>query len=176
MQVTKKNIILALGSNYGDRESYIKETILLIKKYKILTNIKISKIYQSPALLKNNSPKSWQKDFLNLAIMGETKLEPLQLLKKTKEVEQEIGRIDRGIWAPREIDIDILFYDQIVLAKANLTIPHKDFLNRDFALIPACDLLPNFLYPKKGQFFHKKLQKILQEKNFNLPSCIINNL
>jgi 2-amino-4-hydroxy-6-hydroxymethyldihydropteridine diphosphokinase/dihydropteroate synthase len=168
-------IILALGSNIGNRLSYIIEAIQLIKNQHILTEINVSQIYESKALLTENAPKTWDKKFINLAISGFSQLTPYQLLSAIKKIEQDIGRTNRGIWSPREIDIDILLYGDLVIKSPNLTIPHQEFLNRDFAYLPANDLYPDWQHPAKGAFYKKKLSQIIASKNISTYDCQIIN-
>ena len=168
-------IILALGSNIGNRLSYITQAIQLIKNRQILEEINISQIYESKALLKDNAPKKWNKKFINLAISGFSNLTAPELLIAIKKIEQDIGRINRGLWSPREIDIDILIYGNMVINTANLIIPHKYFLDRDFAYLPANDLYPDWQYPVKGKFYQKKLSQIIASKNISTYDCSIIN-
>lgn len=137
---------LGLGSNVGDKIAYIDQAINIIEKRSILLNIKQSSIYRSEALLKDNSPATWDVDFVNKVIIGMTSLGPYDLLDAIKQIEQELGRINRGIWAPREIDIDILLYGDLVINSTNLTIPHKELLNRDFFLVPLAELIPGLKF------------------------------
>lgn len=144
-------IILGLGSNKGDRMANLRNAVLSLGR--IMKNIKCSPIYESKALLPDLAPKEWDIDFLNMAICGDTVLAPNELLASTKTIERELGRIPTGHWGPREIDIDILAYDNITLDDEHLVIPHKYMLVRDFALFPASDIAPDWVYPVKGDFY-----------------------
>jgi len=101
-------VILGIGTNIGDRFFFLQRAVNLIVKDKLISNVNVSSIYESKALLPDDAPQDWEKDFLNMAICGFCKLQPLDLLKKIKLIEKTIGRKDRGFWSPREIDIDIL--------------------------------------------------------------------
>lgn len=169
------NIILGIGSNVGNRLEYIKNAISLIDDNKILKKIKISNIYQSKAVLPNDAPTSWNKDFFNLAISGTTILSPLNLLKNIKNIEKEIGRINRGFWSPREIDIDILTYDNIEFTSKELIIPHKYFLERAFTILPAHELKPEWKYPKKGLCYNKTLKEIISLNKPDPTQCWVTN-
>jgi 2-amino-4-hydroxy-6-hydroxymethyldihydropteridine diphosphokinase / dihydropteroate synthase len=163
-------IIFGLGSNVGDRQSYLKQAIAKLEEYNVLQNIVMSKIYKSKAVLPDGAPIDWDMSFLNMAVMGECDLEPLDVLQKVKLIEAEIGRVDRGFWSPREIDIDILLYGDLNMISEDLTIPHKFLLERDFALLPINDLAPNWIYPRQGGFYKQTISDIIKRNLFDSNS------
>jgi len=167
----ERTILLGLGSNIGNKLSYLNQAINIINSRNLANNIQISPIYESKALLIENSPQSWNQNFFNLCICGTSHLGPHKLLKEIKKIEITIGRQDRGKWSPREIDIDILLYNNLEMNSDNLTIPHKHFLERDFTLLPANDLIPNYCYHIKGQFYKKSLKEIIKMKNIDNSKC-----
>lgn len=169
--VNNYQILLGLGSNIGNKLNYIQKSITLLYTKSIVTDITISNIYESTALLTKDAPSAWNKNFYNLCINGKTTLTPTQLLKQIKEVEKAVGRISRSNWAPREIDIDILLYDNIEFTSKDLSIPHKHFLDRDFTILPANDLIPNYKYPKPGIYYHKTIKEILSSKKIEHSKC-----
>jgi len=138
-------IIVGLGSNKGDRLQYLHQAVQALKEF--MTDIRCSGIYESSALLTEGAPEAWNRDFLNMAVGGETSLTPHQLLVKVKEAEKTLGRIYTGYWGPREIDIDILAYHQTVVNETNLTVPHRFLQERDFALVPLAEIAPDWLHP-----------------------------
>ena len=142
-------IVLGLGSNQGDREKFLQEAIYALGN--ILTNIKTSSIYESPALLPENAPPEWNINFLNMAIAGDCEITPQELLRKVKEIELKLGRQFRGYWSPREIDIDILAYNSLIIDEENLQIPHKFLHERDFAIIPFAEIYPDWIHPILGK-------------------------
>ncbi len=142
-------IILGLGSNVGDRLKYLTEAVKLLGD-NIIAGIEVSSIYESKAVLTSNAPKDWDKSFLNMAVIGETHLSPHDLLVKIKMVEKKIGRHDRGFWAPREIDIDILAYSDKVIDLPDLQIPHKHLCERSFVMLPLAEIAPNWRFPANG--------------------------
>jgi 2-amino-4-hydroxy-6-hydroxymethyldihydropteridine diphosphokinase len=107
-----------------------------------------SPVYESRALLPADAPPEWNMPFFNMAVCGETHLKPQALLGETQALEQRLGRTRRGHWGPREIDIDILAYDDVVLEEEALVIPHSELLRRDFALIPFADIAPEWVHPQ----------------------------
>ncbi len=136
-QANQKNkIILALGSNLGDRAKFLEEAIFELEKKLLLKNIKQSRIIENKAMLLPNSPKDWDIDFLNIVISGEielSKFNPGQILQTIKKIEKNLGRKDRGKWSPREIDIDILAIDDLQInINDKLVIPHQGLFERDF--------------------------------------------
>ncbi|MFN7038096.1 MAG: 2-amino-4-hydroxy-6-hydroxymethyldihydropteridine diphosphokinase [Alphaproteobacteria bacterium] len=155
-----QRIVLGLGSNLGDREANINYAIDLLVDKNILSKIIVSSIFKNPALLKENSPKEWNIEFYNVAVIGWTSYSPTKLLKKIKEVEILVGRKKREIWAPREIDIDILAYGNKVFQNDELVIPHKDLLNRDFALLPLSEVWPEWKFPVKGKYYNISVNEL----------------
>ncbi len=133
-------VYLALGSNVGDSRQYIEQAISSLGT--VITQIKQAPLYLSKAVSYTEQP-----DFLNTAISGQTSLAPEELLAFIQSVEQQIGRIKRFRWGPREIDIDIIFYGNKILETAQLTIPHPAFRGRDFVLQPLSDLNPDYIDP-----------------------------
>ena len=79
------------------------------------------------------------------------------MFKFLKSVEQQVGRKVRTKWGPREIDLDILFYNDMVFSDDEITIPHKDLLNRDFVLVPLCEIAPDLIHP----IMNKKISEII---------------
>jgi 2-amino-4-hydroxy-6-hydroxymethyldihydropteridine diphosphokinase len=133
-------IFLALGSNVGDGDKYFDQAINLLSE-------KLSNILQAPRYKSKAVGFTDQADFTNSAIYGETKLGPQELLKFTQSIEEKVGRIRRFRWGPREIDIDIIFYDNLIINEEDLTIPHPRFAEREFVLKPMFDIAPDFIDP-----------------------------
>lgn len=133
-------VYLALGSNVGTSDKQFDKAINLLEKH--LTEIKQAPRYSSKAVGFIDQP-----DFLNTVIEAKTELQPEELLAFTQTVEQEVGRIRRFHWGPREIDIDIIFYDNLIIDQLNLSIPHARFAEREFVLKPIVDLNPAFIDP-----------------------------
>ena len=100
-----------------------------------------------------------QDDFLNGAVELETLYDPQELLDRLHEIEQNANRERLVHWGPRTLDLDILFYDDLVQDDPSLTLPHPDMQNRDFVLRPMAELVPNLLHP----VFHKTIGQLLKE-------------
>jgi 2-amino-4-hydroxy-6-hydroxymethyldihydropteridine diphosphokinase / dihydropteroate synthase len=162
-------VILGLGSNTGDRLAHLSAAVRELSG--LLSDMRLSRVLEAEALLKPGAPESWNQPFLNMAVAGNTALSPQALFMQVKEIEQRIGRVARGVWAPREIDIDILAMDGLVLETPDLTIPHRELLNRDFALLPLTELAPDWHYPI-GPCQGKRAADIAREKDFALSACL----
>jgi len=131
---------LGLGSNVGDRLNYILKALDHIENYgKIL---KCSTVYESQPWGVKDQPS-----FLNSVVMVETNLRPVELLHRVKKSEILLGRKNRGRWGPREIDIDILLYEDHIIMLSFLKIPHPHLLERDFVLIPLLEIAPHLIHP-----------------------------
>ena len=147
-------VYLALGSNVGDTKAHLKKAEELLCE--TLDCTVSAPLYVSKAVGYTD-----QADFLNTVVCGQTDLSPDELLRVIKKVEQKIGRTKTFRWGPREIDIDIIFYDDLVVELPGLKIPHPHFSERDFVLRPMSDLNPDFVDPRS-----KKSVKTLLD---NLP-------
>lgn len=141
--------ILGLGSNLGDRLQY------LTSAYKAIENdlgriVLSSPVYQSLAWGYED-----QADFLNSTIVVDTSHDPLECLKIIKTIEKDLGRKIRERWHQREIDIDIILYDDIVLESENLVLPHPHYHLRNFVLKPLMDILPDYIDPLQQKPIHQ---------------------
>lgn len=141
---TMAMVYLALGSNVGDGNQQFDMAISLLKT-------QFSDIIEAPRYRSKAVGVTDQPDFLNTVIRAKTELSPQSLLEFTKATEQEVGRVHRYRWGPREIDIDIIFYDDVVTETPTLTLPHPRFSERDFVLKPVLDINPTFVDPLSGQ-------------------------
>lgn len=137
------NVYIGIGSNVGDRLLNIKNALELLENSENLFNIKISSIYET-------SPYGnvHQDNFYNAVIFCKTDFTLLELLNLTKNIEIKIGRVKRENWGPREIDLDILLYNNLVYSDKNIIIPHKDLINRDFVLQPLLEIDENVKHPE----------------------------
>lgn len=161
-------IIFGLGSNLGNRRKFLSDAIKKLTLELQLKNIKKSKPLANKALLKAGAPKEWDKDFLNLALSADVNLEkfpPEKILEVIKSIEKEIGRKsvkDQLLWAPREIDIDILAIENLVIDFGEkLKIPHKALLERDFFIKTFAEIEPDWIYPLEGKNKGKKIKDFL---------------
>ncbi len=133
-------VFLALGTNLGDREGYLNQAIELIQE--TLQDVRIAPFIETKPVGVTDQP-----DFLNTVLVGYTELEPLDLLDFIKGIEKKVGRQVTYRWGPREIDIDIIFYDDLILKTEILEIPHPRMHERNFVLEPLMKLEPNLVHP-----------------------------
>jgi len=134
--------MLHLGSNMGDRRSNILHALDQIA-------ILVGKIViQSSMYLTSAWGKEDQPDFYNLAVEINTELEPIQVLEKTQEVETLLQRERVEKWGPRTIDIDILYYDNIIMNQKRLILPHPHMTKRNFVLVPLMEIAPFAVHPE----------------------------
>jgi 2-amino-4-hydroxy-6-hydroxymethyldihydropteridine diphosphokinase len=146
-------IYLALGTNLGDRSANLRAAIKeLPSEIKVLVE---SKVYETPPWGYENQPA-----FLNMAVKCETSLEPESLLKRLKQLEVQLGREQSFHWGPRLIDIDILFYDDLILNTESLTIPHPRLHERAFVLVPLAEIAPDLIYPVLKKTIKELLTKV----------------
>ncbi|MEW6508589.1 MAG: 2-amino-4-hydroxy-6-hydroxymethyldihydropteridine diphosphokinase [Bacteroidota bacterium] len=137
------NIFLGLGSNKGNRLQFLSDAVHKIKDENKCIIYKASSIYETTPC-----GVIEQENFYNAVINIGSSFSPEELFLFVKKIEQKLGRtFSNKKWAPREIDIDILFYNQLIYVKDNLVIPHKWILKRDFVLIPLIEIAPDFIHP-----------------------------
>ena len=146
-----KRIIFGLGSNLGDKESSLNQAVKKLEENLFLTDIKKSKIFKNPALLLPNSPEEWNQEFFNISVSANVDLEkfsPEKILEIIGNIEKDLVRKESERWAPREIDIDILTIEELVInIGSKLIVPHYDLLNRDFFLQTIKEIEPDWKYP-----------------------------
>ena len=159
-------VILGLGSNVGDRLGHLSTAVRGLSA--LLQDIRCSRIVESQALLPQDAPLEWNVPYLNMAVKGITSVFPQALMSEIKAIEKKIGRTPRGVWGPREIDIDILAMGDKVMADATLAIPHKELLRRDFALLPLIDVAPDWHYPGAGKYHGWLAKDIAADMGFGL--------
>jgi 2-amino-4-hydroxy-6-hydroxymethyldihydropteridine diphosphokinase len=158
-------IYLALGSNlsskYGDRFENIKLAISCIEEYGIKV-IKRSSFYETPSYPNKNDPK-----FINLVILVETTLPPIDLLSVLHFIEEKLERKRGKKNDPRTCDIDIIDYSSKILTlkynNFDFTIPHKDLTSRSFILFPLREISPAWKHPKTKEIISDLLQKLSKE-------------
>lgn len=134
------SVLIALGSNLGDRAENLAAARHRLAK--IMTVEKVSHIYETDPWGYTEQP-----NFLNQALMGRTVLSVTGLLKALKQIEVEMGRAPGFRYGPRLIDLDLLFYDDLIWQTAELTIPHPRLAERAFVLVPLREIAPDWLHP-----------------------------
>ena len=150
----EKNVYVALGSNVGDRNQNIEAAICALDREGVRV-LKRSSIYESEPRGILDQP--W---FLNMVLECETRTFPVQLLGILKRIERQMGRVNKVKGGPREIDLDILLFGQLVMETEELTIPHPRALERRFVLEPLLEIAPNHRHPKTKQPLKTYLQQV----------------
>ena len=159
--------LLSIGSNIGDTFGNLKEAIRRLEEKSVFVD-DCSSVYSS-------TPVGYllQNDFLNMSLLVETDCEPQQLLAKLKEIEHEMGRVKTIEKGPRNIDLDIIFWEKGNFESPCLTIPHKEVENRLFVIFPSLEIigsagcfgsekarLDNILETEQERFAGQKIEKL----------------
>lgn len=134
-------VIISLGSNVGDKEKNLSNAIAEIGLISTVT--KKSRIYKTAPWGKLD-----QDDFLNMVISIKSDLEVHDLLHKLLIIEQKLGRLRKEKWGPRTIDLDIIFYDDLIINDNELKVPHPYYMERLFVLEPLMDICPDKRDPR----------------------------
>lgn len=145
-------VIFSLGSNIGDRESYLEQAREGLEK--LLSDFKVSRVVETAPQYVTAQPS-----FLNQIVMGNTNIVPAEIVVLTKALQQKIGRTKTFQNGPREIDIDILYYDDLIMNTEDLVIPHPRIAERLFVLEPLCEIVPDWICPVT----HKSVRVMLSE-------------
>ncbi|HTP00286.1 MAG TPA: 2-amino-4-hydroxy-6-hydroxymethyldihydropteridine diphosphokinase [Anaerolineales bacterium] len=135
-------VYVSLGTNLGDRLANLRSAVDALRSMPGMVVLAESGIYETPAWGYEDQPT-----FLNMAVKAETNLEPHALLTRLKELEKELGRTPTFHWGPRVIDMDILFYDDLLLNTPELVIPHPRLQDRAFVLVPLADIATDVMHP-----------------------------
>lgn len=132
---------VALGSNLGDREENLRRALALLAANGQEVECVSSFMRTEPYGVTD------QPEFLNAVCRVRTELEPLELLRLLLRLEQELGRVRLRHWGERNIDLDLLLYEERVLNLSELVLPHPDMQNRDFVLLPLAEIAPQLVHP-----------------------------
>lgn len=145
---------IAVGSNLGDKGEYIRQGIAALRAVR---DCKVEK--ESELIVTKPYGVTDQPDFLNGMLQVKTLLTPMELLKQLNEIERAAKRERKIHWGPRTLDLDIIFYDDLILDTEKLVIPHPDMQNRDFVLGPLAELAPWYRHPVLGKTVTELLKK-----------------
>ena len=147
---------IGIGSNLGTSG---KNCVEAIEKISSNANIKIiskSSFYKTAPI--GDIEQDW---FINSVIRVDTKLNPKELLLTLLNIESEMGRIRKEKWGPRLIDLDLLFYDKLILNQEGITLPHPEMQKRNFVLVPLNEISENLTHP----ILKKTVKTLLQESS-----------
>ncbi len=146
-------VYLALGSNLGNKKENIQTALVrLAAKIEIKQR---SAYYDTAPAGNTNQPR-----FLNMVCSGETIFSPSELLLFVKKMETDMGRQPGPVNSPRPIDIDILFYDELVINTPQLVIPHPRLMERIFVLLPLSEIAPDLKHPVNGKTVKEMLGEL----------------
>ncbi len=145
---------IALGSNIGDREEQLMSALEDM-------DADVDVVVEDASSFIETEPYGpvEQDMFLNSVAKIRTLLDPFELLAFLHEIEEEHGRERVIKWGPRTLDLDILFYDDLVMGNEELVIPHIDIANRDFVLMPMNEIAPGFVHP----VYRKTMRQMTEE-------------
>ena len=135
------NVYLLLGSNLGNKLNNLHQAALMLGQQAGEVE-KQSRVYETLAWGVEDQPS-----YLNQVLQIHTKLSPEALLQAINQIEAGMGRERRIRWESRLIDIDILYYNEMIWQTANLVIPHPQIANRKFTLVPLAEIAPDFIHP-----------------------------
>lgn len=145
---------IALGSNLGDKEKNLRRALLLLTQQGVEV-VRVSRFLSTEPYGVTDQPQ-----FLNAVACVRTSLAPLALLDVLLATELAMGRVRLRHWGERNIDLDLLLYEDVVLDMPRLHLPHPDMQNRDFVLLPLAEIAPELKHPT--------LQKTIWELKENL--------
>lgn len=144
---------IGFGSNVEDRQSYIHQALDFLSGEEHTSVVQVSSIYETEPI--GNEEQDW---FLNGIAKVETDVLPPKLLTILQEIERKVGRQQRMHWGPREIDLDILIYDQFCVNSPRLVIPHPEMHQRRFVLEPFAEIAPDVIHP----IFQERIDNLLR--------------
>jgi len=149
----RRRLFLGLGSNIGDRRDILVRTRHALEQ-ELGPVLAASKIYETAAWGKID-----QSDFLNQVIILGCKMTQYQVLRAILRTEAKLGRVRQDKWGARSIDVDLLFYGELVYESSDLTIPHPFISQRRFILAPLAEIAPDFIHPTLNISMRSLLQK-----------------
>ncbi len=163
---TQTKIFLGLGSNLGDRTSLLKEAC------QDLQNLPLG-LFQASSIYESAPHQGAQQPlYYNQVVSGWTFLAPDDLLRTCHAIEKKLGRVRKKRWESRLIDIDILYYGDLILDSEKLNIPHRDLANRGFVLLPMAELDLEHIDPRACETVGVLLQRWKTHTSEPMPACL----
>lgn len=147
---------IGFGSNLGDRVGFLMRAQQALNDLGGTIVLRLSSLYKTEPHTCGGSEQPW---YLNVVFEAQTNLSPSVLLSALKNIEKDLGRVEATKWAPRIVDLDLLFYGDQILEAEGLCVPHREIAHRRFVLQPLCDLVPDKIHP----VLKKNLRELLAE-------------
>lgn len=162
---------IGIGSNLGDRQKNCEKAVKFLTELKGIKSLIKSTWYETEPLVSDRTVErsygrevEQSKKYINGVVRIETNLPPEGLFKILQQIEAELGRVRTGKkWEPRVIDLDILFYDDLIVDTPELKIPHPEVHKRLFVLEPLCDIAGSLVHPVLNKTVKELLESLKQE-------------
>ena len=170
LRLALSTVYISIGSNLGNRLKYIREAIRRIEQSKDIKISRASSVYETQPAEYKDQP--W---FLNMVLELGTSVEPLNLLELLLDIENQMGRTRpegssrrkrNQKYGPRNIDLDLLLYDDLVLNSDKLTLPHPRMHERGFVLVPLAEISPQVVHPLLKKNVEKLLENLTTDSAF----------
>ncbi len=158
-------VFVSIGSNIGEKHLNCQYGISALKNSESTTLKNVSRFYRTAPV--DYTEQDW---FINVAVKIETRLDPFELLKELQSIQEKAGRKKNTVrFGPRVLDLDIIFYDALILKENGLSIPHPRMHKRRFVLQPICDIDPAFVHPEIKKSMVYLLDKLDDDKQGVVP-------
>ena len=151
---------LGLGTNLGDRESYLAQALKELAGLPTIEIGAVSSIYETAPVGLTDQP-----DFLNLVVSVRTTLSPRELMDALLHIENKMGRVRTVRWGPRVIDLDLLLFGDVRVEVPGLSVPHPRLRERSFVLIPLAEIAPDLILPGEKMTVKKLAEKLLENSD-----------
>ena len=148
------SVAVALGSNLGDRERYLRDAVAALVPF--IAGLRISSFYETDPVGVGDQPQ-----FLNAVAVGTTTLSPRLLVRKLLDIEAELGRTRPHPGAARTLDLDLILYGNEIIEERDLIVPHPRFRDRRFVLEPLAEIAPEWIDPVTGRSSRQLLSVLL---------------
>ncbi|MGD8781854.1 MAG: 2-amino-4-hydroxy-6-hydroxymethyldihydropteridine diphosphokinase [Ignavibacteria bacterium] len=160
---------LGLGSNVGNREEYLRKAVEKLDSSGKIEIEKFSSVYETKPY---GNPD--QNNFLNAVVKIKTGFNIVELFNFIKNIEKQLKRTYSEKWGPREIDLDLLLFNDVVYKDDLLEVPHKEIEKRDFVLIPLLEIENNIVNPVTKSFYNKVKLDLIEKNILNKITLKLN--
>lgn len=154
---------IGLGSNLNHKMGNLNKAMELIERSSKVKVLKRSSVYQTEPVGIKDQPL-----FLNMVLEVETEISPFELLRFLQDIERKMGRKREKKWGPRNIDLDLLIYDEQIINSSELTLPHPQMHLRKFVLVPLAEIAKDKIHPLKQQTISDLLEDLKEDSKVEL--------